>query len=95
MEISEFQNLIRDIYLARDTRRGPDKTFLWLLEEVGEMTRAYRRGEGHLGLEMADVIAWIVSLANLLNIDLEAEILKKYPRMCPLCSSSPCACPFR
>ena len=95
MEIKEFQSLIRDIYLARDTQRGPDKTFLWLLEEVGELTRAYRRRQENLGLEMADVIAWIASMANLLDIDLEAELMKKYPRTCPLCSSSPCTCPFR
>ncbi len=95
MEIKEFQSLIRYIYLARDTQRGPDKTFLWLLEEVGELTRAYRRRQENLGLEMADVIAWIASMANLLDIDLEAELMKKYPRTCPLCSSSPCTCPFR
>lgn len=95
MDIREFQLLIRDIYLDRDTRRGADKTFLWLLEEVGELTRAYRRKEKNLGQEMADVVAWLVSSANLLGIDLESEIRKKYPGVCPLCSSKPCACPFR
>ena len=95
MEIKEFQHLIRQIYFTRDARRGPDKTFLWLLEEVGELTRAYRRKEENVGGEMADVLAWLVSVANLLEIDLEAELLKKYPRVCPLCSSIPCVCPFR
>ncbi len=95
MEIREFQDLIRSIYLSRDAKRGPDKTFLWLLEEVGELTRAYRRNEEHLGEEMADVVAWLVSVANLLDIDLESEIIKKYPKKCPLCSSVPCVCPFR
>jgi NTP pyrophosphatase (non-canonical NTP hydrolase) len=96
LEIREFQNLIRQIYLTRDFQRGPDQTFLWLLEEVGELTRAYRRREEeNVGQEMADVVAWLVSLANLLEIDLEAELLKKYPRKCPLCSSIPCSCPFR
>ncbi len=95
MEIREFQLLIRDIYLDRDTRRGADKTFLWLLEEVGELTRAYRRKERNLGQEMADVVAWLVSSANLLGIDLESEIRQKYPGVCPLCSSKPCTCPFR
>lgn len=95
MEIREFQNLIRQIYLSRDQKRGTDKTILWLLEEVGELTRAYRRKEENVGREMADVMAWLVSLANLLGIDLEDEILKKYPEVCPLCSSSPCTCPFR
>jgi NTP pyrophosphatase (non-canonical NTP hydrolase) len=87
--------LIRRIYYSRDAERGPDKTFLWLLEEVGELTRAYRREEEDVGKEMADVIAWLASMANLLGIDLEAELLEKYHRVCPLCSSSPCACPFR
>lgn len=95
MELREFQNLIRQIYLDRDQKRGADKTFLWLLEEVGELTRAYRRGEDHVGKEMADVLAWMVSVANLLGIDLETEVLEKYPRVCPLCSSSPCTCPLR
>ncbi len=94
MEIREFQNLIRDIYRDRDATRGTDKTFLWLLEEVGELTRAYRRGEFEkAGSEMADVIAWLASLANLLQVDLEAELLKKYPRRCLLCQSVPCRCP--
>jgi len=96
LEIKAFQNLIREVYLARDARRGADKTFLWLLEEVGELTRAYRRGETeNVGREMADVIAWLASMANLLNVDMEYELLKKYPQTCPLCLSSPCACPFR
>ena len=87
--------MIRRIYYSRDAKRGPDKTFLWFLEEVGELTRAYRREEENVGKEMADVIAWLASMANLLGIDLEAELLEKYPRVCPLCSSSPCTCPFR
>jgi NTP pyrophosphatase (non-canonical NTP hydrolase) len=95
VEIRKFQESIRQIYLARDTRRGGDKTFLWLLEEVGELTRAYRRDEKeNVGEEMADVIAWIASVANLLGVDLESEILKKYPKVCSLCRSNPCICPF-
>ena len=93
MEIKDFQNLIRQIYFSRDAHRGPDKTFLWFIEEVGELTRAYRRKEENVGQEMADVIAWLASVANLLEIDLETELLKKYPQVCPLCSSNPCTCP--
>lgn len=94
MEIKEFQNLISRLYQERDTQRGPDKTLLWFLEEVGELTRAYRRNElNNLGKEMADVLAWLVSLANLMQIDLESEVLKKYPQVCPLCLTAPCSCP--
>jgi len=96
VEVSAFQSLIRDVYFQRDSRRGSDKTFLWFLEEVGELTRSYRRGErSEIGSEMADVLAWLASMANLLDVDLESELLKKYPQACPLCSSVPCICPFR
>jgi NTP pyrophosphatase (non-canonical NTP hydrolase) len=95
VDIRDFQDSIRRIYLSRDARRGPDKTFLWFLEEVGELTRAYRRGEKeNIGEEMADVIAWLASMANLLNVDLEGELLKKYPKSCSQCHASPCICPF-
>jgi len=95
LEINEFQNLIQELYQSRDEKRGADKTFLWFLEEVGELTRAYRRGEKeNVGKEMADVFAWLASIANLLKVDLESEIQKKYPKACPLCSASPCCCPW-
>ncbi|MDO8955698.1 MAG: MazG nucleotide pyrophosphohydrolase domain-containing protein [Deltaproteobacteria bacterium] len=95
MEINEFQNLIQELYQSRDEKRGVDKTFLWFLEEVGELTRAYRRGEKeNVGKEMADVFAWLASMANLLKVDLASELQKKYPKVCPLCSASPCCCPW-
>ncbi len=95
MKIREFQNLIGELYRSRDEKRGADKTFLWFLEEVGELTRSYRRGEKeNVGKEMADVFAWLASMANLLHVDLESEVQKKYPKVCPLCSSSPCRCPW-
>ena len=90
MEIKEFQNRIRKIYLSRDAKRGGDQTFLWFLEEVGELTRAYRRQDKeNLGQEMADVIAWLASVANLLDIELETELLKKYPAVCSCYSMNP------
>lgn len=95
LKIREFQNLIGEVYRSRDEKRGADKTFLWFLEEVGELTRSYRRGEKeNVGKEMADVFAWLASMANLLHVDLESEVQKKYPKVCPLCSSSPCRCPW-
>lgn len=95
MEIREFQDSIRQIYFVRDAKRGSDRTFLWFLEEVGELTRSYRREEKeNIGPEMADVLAWLASMANLLGVDLQEELLKKYPRTCSLCRANPCICPL-
>ena len=91
MEIREFQKLIDEIYRKRDEERGVDKTMLWVVEEVGELAEAVRKGE-NVGEEIADVFAWLVSLANLCGVDVEEEVLKKYPGYCLRCGKKPCEC---
>jgi len=93
MRINEFQELIRDLYYERDRRRGKERTMLWFVEEVGELAEAIRKGDARaIGEEMADVFAWLVSLANLYGIDLEEEVKKKYPGYCIRCGKRPCEC---
>ena len=95
MRISEAQRIIRETYLERDRSRGLEKTFLWLVEEVGELAEAVRDKRESVGEEFADVLAWLISVANLLNVDLEGVFKDKYGRGCPRCGSMPCTCPFR
>lgn len=93
MDITSFQRLIGDIYLDRDGRRGIWGTYAWLVEEVGELARALRSGDGEsLREEFADAFAWLASLANLRGIDL-AEAVGKYADGCPKCLRTPCSCP--
>ena len=94
MKIGEFQRLIEAIYYERDAARGLAGTHMWFCEEVGELTRALRRGEQEeLEGEFADVLAWLATLASIAGIDLEAAAAGKYARGCPRCESTPCACP--
>ncbi|NJE04647.1 nucleotide pyrophosphohydrolase [Thermococcus sp. M36] len=93
MEIGEFQKLIHDIYFHKDSKRGVDKTFLWFVEEVGELSEAIRKNDRKaMEEEFADVLAWLASLANLLGIDIEEAAKKKYPGVCPYCGNNPCTC---
>jgi len=93
MHIREFQQLIRELYYERDSKRGIEKTMLWIVEEVGELAEAVRKNDiKAIGEEMADVLAWLVSLANLYDIDLEEEAKKKYPGYCIRCGKKPCEC---
>ena len=89
-----FQQLIEDIYFARDEARGVAGTTLWFVEEVGELVRAIRRGERqNLEEELADVHAWLATLASLHGVDLEATSRRKYASGCPRCQAVPCRCP--
>ena len=81
------------MYGAKDEARGDAATFLWLAEEFGELATALRSGsEEELAMEMADVLAWLVTLANIRGVDLEAAVMKKYGVACPGCGAVPCAC---
>ena len=93
MDLAWFQKRIAEIYLERDRARGAARTYAWLVEEVGELSRALRRDDRqNLQEEFADALAWLVSLATLVDVDLEAVALARYGDGCPKCGSSPCAC---
>lgn len=94
MRIAEFQRLIEAIYFDRDSGRGRERTFLWFVEEVGELARAMLRpGRGNLEEEFADCLAWLSTLASIAGVDLEEAARAKYAGGCPKCGSIPCACP--
>ena len=89
MTIAEFQSRIRDRYFATDAARGAPATFLWFTEEVGELAHAigkHQRGDRseadrqNLEEEFADVLAWLTTLANLLDVDLTEAVQRKYMR---------------
>ncbi len=93
MRIADFQKRIEEIYYQRDSARGLAGTHMWFCEEVGELTRALRRGHAHeLEGEFADVLAWLSTLASIAGIDLEKAALAKYAEGCPRCHEAPCAC---
>ncbi|MDH5481347.1 MAG: nucleotide pyrophosphohydrolase [Candidatus Bathyarchaeota archaeon] len=95
MRIREFQELMRRLYFHRDINRGIEGTYDWLVDEVKELGQVLKSNDKEtLENEFADVIAWLASLGNIINIDLEKAALKKYDNECPKCKRSPCQCTF-
>ena len=93
--VREFQQAIEAIYYERDSQRGSLPTFAWLVEEVGELSRALRRSDrDNLEEEFGDVFAWLVSLASINGVDL-ATAARKYAKGCPRCHGAPCSCVHR
>jgi NTP pyrophosphatase (non-canonical NTP hydrolase) len=94
MHLDTFQRTMAETYRTRDEHRGADATFRWFTEEVGELARAIRTGDrDNLVHEFSDVLAWLASLANLLEVDLEAAAAR-YADGCPKCGGRPCTCPL-
>jgi NTP pyrophosphatase (non-canonical NTP hydrolase) len=95
MQIHEFQQMMKRLYFKRDSERGIEGTFNWLVDEVNELGEELKRKDREATeKEFADVIAWLASLANIMGIDLEKAALNKYPNKCPKCHTSPCQCIF-
>ena len=93
MTLAGLQQLIRDMYLPRDVERGIEGTFMWLVEEVGELATALRHGtHDERAGEFADVLAWLATIANVSGIDLGQAVRDKYGDGCPGCHASPCEC---
>ena len=69
--LDDFQRLIRNMYHEKDVARGVDGTFMWLMEEVGELAAALREGTHQDQMEeFADVLAWLSTIANVVDVDL-------------------------
>ena len=94
VSLADFQQLIRRMYLEKDVARGIDGTFMWLIEEVGELAAALREGtDEDRSEEFADVLAWLATIANVAGVDLTEAVVKKYGSGCPGCGRLVCICP--
>ena len=93
ISLRDFQQLIRDMYVEKDIARGIDGTFMWLMEEVGELAAALRDGTlQQKQEEFADVLAWLTTIANVAGVDLTTAIQQKYGAGCPGCGQYVCGC---
>jgi NTP pyrophosphatase (non-canonical NTP hydrolase) len=88
--LKRFQDHIRDRYFETDSKRGTPGTFMWFIEEVGELATTLHKVRGEaphtsggstfedLEAEFADVLAWLCTLANINGVDLSEAVRKKY-----------------
>ena len=92
MDLGAVQNLMETTYGERDRARGLPAGVAWLSEEVGELARAIRKGTRAEQLhELGDVLAWLASLANQLDLTLD-DAFARYVGGCPYCGAAPCRC---
>ena len=77
--LRQLQQLIRDTYDAKDRRRGVEGTFMWFMEEVGELASALRGGSPEeRAAEFADVLAWLATLLVVYSLALPLYLFKAF-----------------
>lgn len=78
MTLDEVQTLMEELYGEADRARGMPATVAWLCEELGELAQAARKGTKEQQLhELGDVLAWLSSLANQLDLSLD-DAMERY-----------------
>jgi len=76
--LDEVQELVELHYGEADRARGIPPTVAWLCEELGELAQATRKGTKDQQLhELGDVLAWLASLANQLDLSLD-DAMRRY-----------------
>ena len=92
VNLVELQDVIKRTYGELDAERGVPGTIAWLTEELGELAQAVRKGSADdQRHELADVLAWLASLAEQLGLSLD-EAAERYADGCPKCGSIRCRC---
>lgn len=92
MDLVELQDVIERTYGERDRGRSVAHTVAWLAEEFGELAQAVRKGtREQVEHEFSDVLAWVASLANQVDVDL-TTVIDRFADGCPKCDRIPCAC---
>lgn len=83
MDLTAFQQLMETLYGDLDRERGLPASVAWLCEETGELAQAIRKGSREDQLhELGDVLAWLASIANQLEISLD-EAAQRYVKNPP------------
>ena len=92
MDLAAFQDTMARTYGERDRSRGLAASVAWLVEEVGELAQAVRKGDGDAQRhEVGDVLAWLASITEQLGLSLE-DAAARYADGCPRCGAIPCRC---
>ena len=75
MDISALQNIVKERYFKTDSDRGVFHTALWFHEEVGELSSAIASNDKENAKEeFADVLMWLMTLANLMEVDMQEAV---------------------
>jgi NTP pyrophosphatase (non-canonical NTP hydrolase) len=70
--LTSLQHAALEVY----GRLEPDRALVWTVEELGELAQAVRRHEDRTRLEeeLGRLTAWMLCLANILDVDLAAAV---------------------
>ena len=87
--IREFQGYFREIYPNNDL--SEDYIYAYFSRTVSYLCKNLSSRHNSTD-SFIETVAWLFSLANKFEIDIQEAVLRRYPGVCHYCISRPCQC---
>jgi hypothetical protein len=90
-QVSDIQGFLNDLYGKFNSQLEVEVILARMLEAVSEATSPFNLDEGYHAI-FVKTLSWYFAFCNRMGIDVQSCVLKRYPEVCPKCTSEICVC---
>jgi NTP pyrophosphatase (non-canonical NTP hydrolase) len=90
--LRDWQTFISKVYQEENARLSPMNALVAMMKDVGDLAMIHRMREpqSEVTLKLAAILAWTLTIAQLLQLDLSVVVNEKYDDHCPECGREIC-----
>lgn len=90
--LGEWQSFISKVYKEENVRLTPMNALISMMKDVGDLAMMNRKRapQDQLSSKLAAILAWILTISELLKLDLAQVVFSKYDDHCPVCLQPIC-----
>lgn len=90
--LRDWQLFISKLYQRENTRLTPMNALVAMMKDVGDLAMLNRKRatQNQITSKLAAILAWTMTIAELLKLDLAQIVYQKYDDRCPVCLQSIC-----
>ena len=90
--LPEWQDFISNVYKAENAMLTPMNALVAMMKDVGDLAMNQRKRESQeqTSSKLAAILAWTLTIAQLIKLDLAEAVHGKYDDKCPVCQQAIC-----
>ena len=90
--LHEWQVFISKVYQEENSRLTPMNALVAMMKDVGDLAQLNRKraATNQLSSKLAAILAWTLTISQLLKLDLAGVVFEKYDDHCPVCKQTVC-----
>jgi len=90
--LRDWQLFVSKLYGEENATLSPMNALVALMKDVGDLAMLNRKraSAGQITSKLAAILAWTLTLSQLLQLDLSEQVHIKYDDRCPVCLQSTC-----